>query len=143
LLIVGHEAADFKFKEEKLTDYLIGLAKNAKIPVVATAYMQGEFFKKGFQIDACMPLVDIANRLVDPEWKGLDGQGSYDLAIFIGIPYYIEWLILSSMKHFSPDLKTICIGMHYQPHASWSFPNLPIDEWEKNLKVIVQKMENK
>jgi CO dehydrogenase/acetyl-CoA synthase epsilon subunit len=28
--------------------------------------------------------------------------------------------------------------MYYQPHASWSFPNLSQDEWEKNLKVIIE-----
>ncbi|MEM2110840.1 MAG: CO dehydrogenase/acetyl-CoA synthase complex subunit epsilon [Candidatus Bathyarchaeia archaeon] len=143
LLIVGHEAADFRFKDERLIDYLVRFAKNAKIPVVATAHVQGEFFKKGFQADAWMPVVDIANRLVDPEWKGLDGQGPYDLALFIGIPYYIEWLVLSSIKHFSRDLKTVSMDMHYQPHASWSFPNLSVDEWENNLKVIIDKTEKK
>jgi len=143
ILIVGHEAAEFQLTNGKLIDYMIRLAKNAKIPVVATAHMQSEFLKRGFRVDGWMPVIDIANRLVDPEWEGLDGKGQYDLALFIGNPYYIEWLILSGLKHFSTKLKTISLGMHYQPHASWSFPNLSVEEWEKNLEVIINELEGK
>ena len=87
-----------------------------------------------------MPAVDIANRLSDSEWKGLDGKGQYDLALFVGLPYYMEWLILSGLKHFSPNLKTISLDLHYQPHASWSFPNLSVEEYEKSLEVIVKEL---
>ncbi len=140
ILIVGHEAAEVQLKNGNLIDYIIRIAENAKIPVVATAHVQREFFKKGFQVDAWMPVVDIANRLRDSEWNGLDGKGPYDLALFVGIPYYMEWLILSGLKHFSYGLKTISLDMHYQPHASWSFPNLPVEDWEKNLEALVKEL---
>jgi len=140
LLIIGHEALEIELKKGKLIDYLIRIAKNAKIPVVATAHIQGELQKRGLKPDSWMPAVDIANRLTDPEWKGLDGKGQYDLALFVGLPYYMEWLILSGLKHFSPNLKTISLDMHYQPHASWSFPNLSIEDYEKNLEVIVKEL---
>lgn len=143
ILIVGHEAVEVQLKNEKLIDYMIRIAENAKIHVVATAHMQGEFFKRCFHVDAWMPAVDIANRLKDSEWKGLDGKGSYDLALFVGLPYYMEWLILSGLKHFSSGLKTVSLGMHYQPHASWSFPNLSVEEWRKNLQVIVEELGGK
>jgi acetyl-CoA decarbonylase/synthase complex subunit epsilon len=48
----------------------------------------------------------------------------YDLALFVGFPYYMEWTILSGLKHFAPNLKTITLDNYYQPHASWSFPNM-------------------
>jgi len=55
----------------------------------------------------------------------------------------MEWLILSGLKHFSSGLKTVSLDMHYQPHASWSFPNLPIEDWEKNLELIVKELGGK
>lgn len=140
ILIVGHQAAETKLKNGRLVDFMIRIAKNGKVPVVATAHMQGEFLKRGFTVDSWMPAVDIANRLKDGEWNGLDGKGSYDLALFAGIPYYMEWLILSGLKHFSSGLRTISLDMHYQPHASWSFPNLSVDDWEENLEVIVNEL---
>jgi acetyl-CoA decarbonylase/synthase complex subunit epsilon len=51
----------------------------------------------------------------DPEWKGLDGMGQYDLAMIVGVPYYMEWLILSALKHSAPDVKTISLDRFYQP----------------------------
>jgi CO dehydrogenase/acetyl-CoA synthase complex epsilon subunit len=122
---------------------MIRIAQKAKIPVVATAHMQGEFLKRGFHVDASMPAVDIANRLRDSEWKGVDDKKPYSLALFAGIPYYMEGLILSGLKHFSSGLTTVSLDMHYQPNASWSFPNLSVDEWEKNLKVIVKGLGEK
>ena len=141
ILIVGHEAAEIKLGEETLIDYLIRLARKADIPVVATAHVVKEFVERGFQPEAWMPLVDIANRLRDPEWRGLDGEAQYDLALFVGIQYYMEWVILSGLKHFSYNLKTISLDRYYQPHASWSFPNISLDEWEENLKMIEKEIE--
>ena len=140
LLIVGHEAAEIQLKNGKLIDYMIRIAKSGRIPVVATAHIQGEFQKRGFKAVSWMPAVDIANRLRDLEWKGLDDKGQYDLALFVGLPYYMEWLILSGLKHFSSNLRTISLAMHYQPHASWSFPNLSVDDYEKSLEIIVKEL---
>ena len=49
-----------------------------------------------------MPAVSIGNRLADPHWKGIDGKGPYNLAIFAGLPYQMGWTILSGLKHFAP-----------------------------------------
>jgi len=143
LLVVGHEAAEAQLKGGKALDYIIQIAKSAGIPVVATAHIQGEFLKRDFHVDASMPVVDVANRLIDSEWKGLNSKGPYDLALITGLPYYMEWLVLSGLKHFSSGLKTVSLDMYYQPQALWSFPNLTIEEWEKNLKVIIQVLGGK
>ncbi|MEM2129372.1 MAG: CO dehydrogenase/acetyl-CoA synthase complex subunit epsilon [Candidatus Bathyarchaeia archaeon] len=140
LLIVGHTSMGVQFTGSSVTDYIIRIAENAKIPVVATAHVENEFLKRKFQVNASLPAVDVANRLCDSNWKGIDGGGPYDLALFVGLPYYMQWLILSGLKHFSPNLKTVSLDMHYQPQASWSFPNMTSQEWEENLKVIVQKL---
>jgi acetyl-CoA decarbonylase/synthase complex subunit epsilon len=140
LLIVGHEAAETETKDGKLIDYAIRIANAGKIPTVATAHIVGQFIKKGFQPTASMPAVDIANRLVDPEWNGFDGNGQYDLAMIMGITYYMEWVIFSGLKHFGQNLKTISLDRYYHPHASWSFPNLSVEDWTQNLETLIGKL---
>jgi acetyl-CoA decarbonylase/synthase complex subunit epsilon len=140
LLVVGHEASEIEIGDKKLLDFAIRISKVGKIPVVATAQVVGEFVKKGFEAATSMPAVDIADRLVDSQWKGLDGDGQYDLAMFMGITYYMEWLIFSGLKHFGQNLKTISLDRHYHPQASWSFPNLTVKDWVQNLEVIINKL---
>lgn len=140
ILIVGHEAAEIELKDKRVIDYMIELAKNANIPVVATAHIIGEFLKRGYKPAGWMPAVDIGNRLADSEWSGLDCKGQYDLALFVGLPYYMEWTILSGLKHFAPNLKTITLDNVYQPHASWSFPNSSAKIWMENLNTIIEKL---
>jgi acetyl-CoA decarbonylase/synthase complex subunit epsilon len=90
-----------------------------------------------------MSAMDIGNRLKDPNWKGLDGKGPYDVALFMGLPYYMEFVILSGLKHFSAGLKTISLDRYYSPHATWSFPNLKAEEWNQSFETIVNKLEEK
>jgi acetyl-CoA decarbonylase/synthase complex subunit epsilon len=140
ILVVGHKASEIDFEGTKLIDFIIELSKKCGVPVVATAHLISEFLKRGFKPAGFMPAVDVGNRLVDPAWMGIDGKGQHDLALFIGLPYYMEWTILSGLKHFAPHLKTITLDNVYQPHASWSFPNISHEEWEKTLKVIIEKV---
>jgi len=140
LLIVGHEAAEIKIGDKKLLDYAICISKTGNIPLVATAHIVGDFVKKGFQPVATLSAVDISNRLTDPEWKGFDGNGQYDLAIYMGMTYYFENILFSSLKHFSPNLKTISLDRYYHPNASWAFPNLPEKDWAQNLEIIISKL---
>jgi acetyl-CoA decarbonylase/synthase complex subunit epsilon len=141
VLIVGHKAVEIELGNKKVVDYMIELAEKAKIPIVATAHMINEFLKRNYKPAGFMPAVDIGNRLTDPEWNGLDGKGPYDMALFVGLPYYMEWTILSGLKHFAQNLKTITLDNVYHPNASWSFPNISIKDWIENLKVIIEKIE--
>jgi len=143
ILVVGHQAAEDYSDDAKMIDHAINMSKTAKIPVVATAHMVNEFLKKGFQPAAWMSAMDIGNRLQDPDWKGLDGKGAYDLAMFMGFPYYMEFVILSGLKHFSTNLKTISLDRFYNPHATWSFPNLSVKDWNESLKMILDKLGGK
>ncbi len=140
IFIVGHMAVGVKMGEEDLIDHLLRMARALKAPVVATAHIINEFSKRGFEQAAFMPAVDIANRLQDPSWRGLDGTGGYDLAFFVGLPYYMGWVILSSMKHYSRGLTTISLGRYYQPHATWSFPNISVEDWRERLEVILDDL---
>ena len=141
ILVVGSNATERWVEDKQLIDYLIDFAEASKVPVVATAHMVGEFLKRGYEPAGFMSAMDIGNRLVDPEWKGIDGKGHPDLAMFVGLPYYMEALILSGLKHFAPDLKTITLDNLYHPHASWSFPNACVGDWAQNLMVMTSKFE--
>jgi acetyl-CoA decarbonylase/synthase complex subunit epsilon len=136
---VGSNAAKRNLENKLLIEYLIEFAKSSKVPVVATAHIVGEFLKRGYEPADFMSAMDIGNRLADPEWQGVDGKGHPDLALFVGMPYYMESLVLSGLKHFAPDLKTMTLDNMYHPHASWSFANISVKEWIENLTVIIEK----
>jgi acetyl-CoA decarbonylase/synthase complex subunit epsilon len=139
LLIVGSNATERYMEGKQLIEYLIDFANASKVPVVATAHMVGEFIKRGYQPAAFMNAMEIGQRVVDPEWMGLDDKGHPDLVILVGLPYYVESLMLSGMKHFAPELKTMTIDNLYHVHASWSFPNATLEDWAANLKVMTSK----
>ena len=141
ILVVGSYAVERYMEDKLLIEYLIDFANASKVPVVATAHMVGEFLKRGYTPAGFMSAMDIGNRLVDPEWQGLDCKGPYDLAIFVGLPYYMEALILSGLKHFAPNLKTMTLDNLYHAHASWSYPNATLEEWANNLEVMASKFE--
>jgi len=141
VLVVGSNATERWMEGKQLIDYIIDLAQASKVPVVATAHIVGEFLKRGYEPKGFMSAMDIGNRLVDPEWQGLDGKGRPDLALFVGLPYYMESLILAGLKHFAPNLKTMTLDNLYHPHASWSYPNATLEDWAANLKVMTSKFE--
>src|SRR3972149_9218810 len=93
ILVVGSNATERCMEGKQLIDYLIDFAKASNVQVVATAHMVGEFLKRGYEPAGFMNAMDIGNRLVDPEWQGLDGKGHPDLALIVGLPYYMEGLI--------------------------------------------------
>jgi acetyl-CoA decarbonylase/synthase complex subunit epsilon len=141
ILVVGSNATERWMKGKQLIDYLIEFAKASKVAVVATAHMVGEFLKRGYKPASFMSAMDIGNRLVDPEWQGIDGKGHPDLVMFIGLPYYMEALILSGLKHFAPQLKTMTLDNLFHPHATWSYPNATLEDWAANLTIMTSKFE--
>ena len=142
LLIVGSNATERYMEGKQLIEYMIDFANASKVPVVATAHMVGEFLKRGYQPASFMSAMDIGQRIVDPTWQGLDGKGHPDLILLVGLPYYVESLMLSGFKHFAPDLKTMTLDNLFHVHASWSFPNATLEEWAANLKIMTLKFKD-
>jgi len=140
ILVVGSAVLEHPVDAQAPVDLVVQLAQRSRIPVVATAHIVGEFLKRNYCPAASMSSMDIVNRLVDGEWSGLDGQGQYDLALFIGLPYYMEWILLNALKHFASHIGTISLDKTYQPNASWSFSNLTVEDWVHNLKEIISKI---
>lgn len=141
ILIVGHLATETDSGNSEMIDYAIRMNKTIGIPVVATAHTINGFIKKNFHDANWMSAMEIGNRLQDSSWVGLDGQGPYDLALFMGLPYYMGFVILSGLKHFSNNLKTISLNRFYNPHATWSFPNLNVKDWNESFEKILSTLE--
>jgi acetyl-CoA decarbonylase/synthase complex subunit epsilon len=141
LLIVGSNATVRILENKPLIEYLIDFAKASKVPVVATAHIVGEFIKRGYEPADFMSAMDIANRLIDKQWQGIDGKGHPDIVLIVGLPYYMESLILSGLKHIAPELKTMTLDNLYHPHASWSYPNASLQEWANNLNIMISRFE--
>jgi acetyl-CoA decarbonylase/synthase complex subunit epsilon len=142
VLVIGHLAAEIDLDDQKMIDFLIMLAEKGDIPVIATGHTNRELLKRGYAKARVMPVVEVGQHLTDPLWKGIDGREPYDLVIFAGLPYYMEWTILSGLKHFASNLKTITLDNTYQPNASWSFPNISVKDWLENLRDIITNLES-
>jgi len=142
ILVVGYLSTKIDKDTGKMIEYAIRLNKATGVPIVATAHTIKEFVAQGFTGAVQMSAMDIGNRLKDPTWTGLDRKGSYDVALFMGWPYYMEFVIMSGLKHFS-DLRTITLDRYYNPHASWSFPNLKVEEWNQSFETIINTLGGK
>jgi len=66
----------------------------------------------------------LTNFLRFPDWKGLDGQGQYDVVIFLGIYYKFANGMLSTLKNFNRDIKRVSIDRYYHVNADMTFGNL-------------------
>ncbi|MCL2288494.1 MAG: CO dehydrogenase/acetyl-CoA synthase complex subunit epsilon [Candidatus Bathyarchaeota archaeon] len=136
IIIAGSNLTERFMDGRPAIDFIIDLAKASKVPVIATAHMVGEFVKRGYQPAAFMNALNITQRVEDPTWMGFDGKGHPDLVIMVGMPYYLQALLLSNLKHFTPTMKTMTLDNMYHAHASWSFPNTSFEEWATNLKIM-------
>lgn len=137
LLIVGAKAITEKTQKKSMIDYFIELSKAANIPIVATAQTIKAFREKNFDNAYSHNAMEITYLLTDPEWMVAPKKGPHDLVMTFGFPYYMEWLMLSALVNFATDIKTVTLGRYFQPHATWSFPNLKKQKWNNALKEIL------
>jgi acetyl-CoA decarbonylase/synthase complex subunit epsilon len=123
--------------EKSPIDFAVEFAKKTKMPVVAAAHTMKGFLERDFKPAAIMGVADITNRIIDPDWKGLDGNGGYDVIFYLGGLYYFQTQILSSIKHGATSLKAISLDRFFDPNATFSFGNLTADEWKAALDEIL------
>ena len=134
LLVIRTEDGD-------IVDTAIRMSETGKFSVVATAHLIGEFLKRNAEGIHSMQIMNLGDRLRDPDWKGLDGGGAHDLVVFMGSIYYLEWLVESGLKNFASDLRTISFNQHYQPNSHWSLGTMPEDQWRAFLDEVVSIIE--
>jgi CO dehydrogenase/acetyl-CoA synthase complex epsilon subunit len=138
LLIVGSEALKEKYSKGTMIDYAISLSEAGKIPVVATGGAIRGFIERGFEGAKSMGAMELAYYLQDADWKGPHGKGPHDLILIYGMPYYMQWTLLSGTMNFAPQLAEVSLSRHFQPHAKLSCPNMKVKLWHELLKDILE-----
>jgi|Deesub1362A_J573_1020465.scaffolds.fasta_scaffold22526_1 acetyl-CoA decarbonylase/synthase complex subunit epsilon len=140
LIIVGAEALKVKVGEKLLLDYVIEIAEVAKIPIVATSSTLSAFLERGVEPALSMGAIEITDRLRDPEWS-LDGSKPHDIVVYVGITYQLQSQLLSCLKNFAPQIRTLSLDRYYHPNATWSFQNLSEKDWIENLNILMKTLK--
>ncbi len=135
LLIVGSEVHDADVLARAVA---IGKA-GVQIAAVGNAYTS--LGDKGLDVHYAN-MHALASYICDPEWRGLDGKGNYDLVVFFGITYYYASQAISALKNFS-NIKVISIDRYYHPNASMSFGNLRDDLFLAALDEVIKELPKK
>ncbi len=129
LLVVGHRALVAGGDGEPAIDVLAKAALKAGWPVVATGDAGPALAARGIEPARCISAMNLGHRLADPSWTGVDGRGPHDVIFVAGLSYALEWTLLSGLRHGSADLVTVSLSPGYEPHASFSLPNLAWPAW--------------
>lgn len=146
LLIAGHRVAyPDNENEAPYLEHILRLAKTRSLPVVACSNTVKAFLDAKHPVASWLSSMDTVNRLCDPNWKGFDGKGPYDLVMMTGLPYEMTEMLLNTLKHFTA-IKTVCLDRYYQPNATLAYPNLRSAKWlselERLTKLLGQKTES-
>ncbi len=128
LMVIGSKARDFEIGDKKQVDVLIEVQKKLDAHVVVTGDIHKALKEKGFPEDkmTIMNIMNLTDRLKDPEWKGLDGNGPYDVVIFAGHLVFHLSQMLSTLINFAYNrpMKTVSLDYYHQPNARFSLANL-------------------
>lgn len=108
------------------------------IPVAATGSSMAPLVEEGIEATYVNQHA-LMSYLKDPDWKGFDGNGGYDTAIFLGHTYYYASQLMSVLKNFT-DIKVISIDRYYYPNAHHSFGNLKVQDHPKVLEVVLDQL---
>jgi acetyl-CoA decarbonylase/synthase complex subunit epsilon len=136
LIVVGSRKD--AFEDGDIANYLVMLAKLINSPLVVSPSLFKNFMKFKDAKVICMGIEDLVNRLKEKDWKGFDDRGNYDSVLFIGGIYYFQSLMLSTLKHFAPHLKTFSLDRFYHPNAEFSFENMSKERWVQEFKGVVE-----
>lgn len=139
LLALGSKTFD-RVEGVQVSSLASKLASTGLFTVVASKSVAPRLEDVGLKIAAGVSVYELGDRLRDPGWIGFDGNGNYDLAVFLGFPYITLWLVLSGLKHFARKLTTISLEPYYQPHASWSLPNLKASDWISFIEKLASRL---
>lgn len=129
LIIIGHRALVVGRDGELAIDLLARWAERASIPVAATGDTAPALRERGVEPARCISAMNLGHRLVDPNWTGVDGAGPHDVVFIAGLTYALEWTLLSGLRHGTAPLVTVSLSPAYEPHASFSLPNLSWTDW--------------
>ena len=129
LLVIGHRALIEGDGGSNAIDLLARVALKAGWPVVATGDTGPALAARGVEPALCITAMNLGNRLSDPTWPGVDGEGAHDVVFLAGLSYALEWTLLTGLRHGPADLVTVSLSPGYEPHASFSLSNLAWPAW--------------
>ena len=141
VMIIGSEAINWELDGKKVADYYIDIANKLKCQVISTGHIY-KYLKDKINTDRLhdMSLINITGRLVDENWKGIDGKGQYNMAIFGGHLVYYVSQTMSRIKNFSNWVRTIDLDKYSHPNARFSLPNLSDDDWKRFLEELIKNL---
>lgn len=132
LLITGSAAGDDGVLE------IVTILAGKGIPVAATGSSMERLTKHGIKA-TYVNLQALVSYMKDPNWKGFDGNGGYDTAIFLGHTYYYASQLISTLKNFT-SINVISIDRYYHPNARQSFGNLTKEDHIKALQEVAAQL---
>jgi len=139
VLVIGGDATIWELNGKKVADYLIEIANKLDCDVISTGhafkYLNGKI--EGSKLRD-MSLINITNRLSDESWKGFDGKGQYNMAIFGGHTVYYVSQALSRLKNFTNWLRTVDLDKFAHPNARFSLPNFSDADWKEFLEKLIE-----
>lgn len=144
LLVVGSQSLETKVGDKTQLEVLLALAKALECPVVATGHVHKAIVESGFPAEkvTIFNVMNLTDRLKDHGWKGLDGEGPYDVVVFGGHLVYHLAQMLSTLINFAYDvpLKTVCLDPYHQPNARFFLPNLDAGDYRAYLEALLQNL---
>ena len=144
LLIVGPRCLADSLDEKLLLDWAITIARDAGMPICATAHTKKALLERGYTPESSYDFIEILNALKNPDWKGVKGEGNHDLVLFIGIRSDLASAGLSTLKHYAPHLKTMTLDRYYFPNSNYSMPNFPKDpKWLEFMNALINNLNKK
>ena len=139
VLVIGAESLTWELNGKKLADYLIEIANKLQCDVVSTGhaydYLKGKI-NDGKLKD--LSLINLTNRICDKDWKGVNGNGQYNMAIFSGHLVYYVSQTLSRLKNFTNWIRTVELDKYSHPNARFSLPNLEDKDWKAFLEKLIE-----
>ncbi len=141
IFVIGSESINWELEDKKVVNYFIEIANKLECHIVATGHAY-KYLKDKINKNRLfdMSLVNITNRLSDQEWKGLDGNGQYQMAIFGGHLVFYSSQTLSRLKNFTNWIKTIDLDKYAHPNARFSLPNLSNNDWKEFLEELINNL---
>jgi acetyl-CoA decarbonylase/synthase complex subunit epsilon len=144
LLAIGYWTLTSTLEGRLLLEYAVEISKTLNIPICATANTSKKLRELGVEPTSSYDVIDLINRLKDPVWKGVKGEGNHDLVMFLGFRSDLGTQGLSTLKHFAPHLKTMTLCKYYYPNASYSLANYRKDDkWKEFLEALITNLKQK
>ncbi len=139
VIIIGAESINWELDGKKVADYYIDIANKLDCQVISTGHVY-KYLKDKIKKDKLrdMSLINITGRLVDKDWKGIDGKGQYNMAIFGGHLVYYVSQTMSRIKNFSNWVRTIDLDKFSHPNARFSLPNISDEDWKRFLEELIE-----